>query len=187
MQAAALPKLSPFEYVSWCRDENNGLHKSKELGELTFSLQYKPCEYIVCIEQKKEHIEKSQLYKELEELQGLDYYDFRITLASGQGELLKHGLSSIQEYNERIDYFAFRMQHDIKLIAGKDTLGCQLFHFERSYDVSPEAVFLLGFPVSANANEERTFFYEDNIFRKGIIKFTFTPRELNQIPKLKTL
>src|SRR4051812_47435298 len=61
-------ELLPIEYLNWCKSKNNGLVKNKELGDLTFSLQYKPHEYVVCLEQKKEFIEEAVLNKELEEL-----------------------------------------------------------------------------------------------------------------------
>ena len=73
------------------------------------------------------------------------------------------------------------------MLAGNDTLDCTLFHFERAYDIAPLATFLLGFPKVKSKNSQRTFFFQDKVFNKGIIKFTYTSEELSQIPKLKTI
>jgi len=180
-------ELPPTEYVAWCRSTENNLKKSKEIGDITFSLLYKPAEYVACTEDEDCSLSADTLKEKLKELEGLDYYDLRIELTSAQGELLKYNVESAQEYGQRVNYFAFDMQRDIKLIEGKDTLDCKLFHFERAYDVAPYATFLLGFPKSKSSTAEKTFFYQDKVFEKGIIKFTFSPNDLAQIPKLKTI
>ncbi len=179
--------LTPPEYVTWCQNKENKLKKLKEIEELTFSLQYKPAEYVVCMEEKADKISTNSLKEKLSELQGLDYYDFKIEVPSAIGELLKYNVSTPSEYNQRVNYFAFDMQHDVKLLDGNDTLDCMLFHFERAYDIAPSAIFLLGFPKTKSKNSQRTFFYQDKVFNKGIIKFTYTKDELSQIPKLKTI
>jgi hypothetical protein len=186
VESTAAEELQPAEYVKWCRDPENRLLKKKELEELTFSLQSKPAEYVVCMEQQKNQIPEATLQEGLKELEGLDYYDFKIEVTSGMGELLKHNVHSTEEYNNRVSYFAFDMQKDIKMIEGADTLDCALFHFERAYDVAPYAVFLLGFPKGKSASE-KVFFYQDKVFNKGIIKFTYSPDELTRIPKLKAI
>ncbi|HTA63069.1 MAG TPA: hypothetical protein VK835_11465 [Bacteroidia bacterium] len=180
-------ELNPSEYVVWCQNEENKLKKQKEIQDIVFTLQYKPAEYVLCMEQKSQTISTTVLQKEIKELKGLDYYDFTIGLASGQGELLKYNISSVNEYTQRLNYFAFNMQQNLKLLDGDDTLNCTLFHFERAYDVAPYSVFLLGFPKTKNANSSKTFLYPDKIFGKGMIKFTYTKEDLSQIPKLKTI
>ena len=177
--------LAPEEFVDWCKDEENGLVKAKQLGEITYSLQYKPAEYVLCTEHGSNSLPADQVKLELSELDGLDYYDFKIQLTDGSGELLKYKTASYQEYDARVNYMSFAMQNDLKLIAGEDTLGCKLFHFERIYDVAPYATLLLAFP-KARGNE-RTFMYQDKLFGKGIIKFTFTKEELSNVPQLQTL
>jgi hypothetical protein len=180
-------ELNPADYISWCRDKENGLQKSKEIEELTYSVQYKPGPYIACLEEQSRTMPADTLAKKLSELEGLDYFDFKIEITSGAGELLKHNVPSSAEYNQRVNYFAFDMQKDIKLVRGRDTLDCKLFHFERAYDVAPFAVFLLGFPKVNGTAEPVEFFYQDNVFHKGIIKFTYSPETFSRIPKLKTI
>lgn len=180
-------ELNPTAYVQWCEDPANGLQKNKQIEDLTYSLFHKPVEFIALQEEKTEHMSAQVLKKKMAELDGLDYYDFKIQLTKDEGELLKHNLSSNGEYEERLNYFSFNMQQDIKMIEGLDTVDCALFHFERAYDVAPYAIFLVGFPKGDKDLISKTFFYQDNVFHKGIIKFTFTKDELSGLPKLKTI
>jgi hypothetical protein len=180
-------QLSPKEYVQWLRDVNNGINKEKTIDDITFSIQYKPSEYIVCMEEKKDQLSDSLLKGRQKELTDMEYYDLTIGLASGQGELLKHDLKSTAQYEERVNYFAFNMQHDINLVEDGDTIPCGLYHFERTYDVAPYSKFLLGFVKGKHSKpKERTLAFYDKIFNKGLIKFTYTDEDFNNIPKLKT-
>jgi hypothetical protein len=180
-------QLEPKEYVQWLQDVDNGIKKEKTIDDITFSIQYKPSEYIACIEEKKDQISDSILNEKNEELSDMEYYDLTISLTEGQGELLKHDLTSVAEYDARVQYFAFDMQQDIKLIEDGDTIPCSLYHFERTYDVAPYSKFLLGFVKGKNAEPgERILTFYDKVFDKGLIKFTYTNEDLNNIPKLKT-
>jgi hypothetical protein len=179
--------LEPGRYVQWCQNTDNGLKKNKEIGDITYLLFYKPIEYVIAQELQSDSISQSIYRRKNSELEGLDYFDFKIQLTSSEGELLKYRVGSTVEYQERLNYFAFQMQKDLKMVEGMDTIDCELFHFERAYDVAPYAVFLLGFPKQNSDAKERTFFYQDNMFHKGIIKFTYTKEEMRDVPKLKTI
>lgn len=175
------------EYVLWIQDTENGFKKEKKIDDLTFSVQYKPYEYIICEEERKEELPDTLLKNKILEINNMQYYDFKISVNEGAGELLKHQLSSSQEYEKRVNYFSFMMQNDIQLVEDKDTLPCALFHFERTYGASPSSIFLLGFPVSKNKTAvEKTLLIYDRTFNKGLLKFTFTRKDLRNLPKIKT-
>jgi hypothetical protein len=181
-------KLSMNEYVQWVQNPENGFKKQKSINDLLFTLQFKPYEYIVCLEEQKEHIADSTLKKKIAELNEMQYYDLKISLKEGVGELLKYRLNTAQEYTDRVNYFAFGMQKDIKMVEGNDTIPCELYHFERSFDASPNSTILLGFPVKSNSSStEKTLLVYDKTFNTGMVKFTFSKDELKKLPKLKTL
>jgi hypothetical protein len=179
--------LEKEDYITWCQNKENPLQKKKEIEDITFSLKYKPAEFVACMEQASGKADTNNLKVNVAELDGLDYYDFKIQITSGQGELLKYKVESSSDYINRVNYFAFDMEKDIKIVDGKDTLSCALFHFERAYDVIPYATFVLAFPKSKSPVSEKTFIYQDRVFNKGVIKFTYTLEDLSQIPKLKTI
>ncbi len=179
--------LDPKSYMAWVRDGDNGLKRDKTVGEITFSIQYKPLEYIVCLEEKKDKIAESLVQQKVSELSDMQYFDLSISLNEGRRELLKYQLSSPQQYNERVNYFAFAMQKDIVLVQGDDTLPCVLYHFERAYDVTPSSTFLLGFSLNRHAHfEDKTLILYDKTFDKGTIKIAFDKDEFTKIPRLKT-
>ena len=178
-------ELFPSEYVRWVQNKDNGFFKEKTIGEITFSLLNKPAEYIICQEERKDDIKTETVKNKTAELGDMNYYDLKISLENGQGELLKHKLASSAEYNERVKYFAFDMQKDVIMIQGNDTVSCAMFHFERVFDTAPQAVFLLAFPKQNNT-EEKTIVFHDKIFGKGIIKFNYREKDILRLPKLKT-
>jgi len=183
---AGSTSLSPKDYVNWVKDNKNGLKKDKKIEDLIFTVQYKPIDYVICMEERSDEIADSTIKKKTKELEGMEYIDFKIEVASGQGELLKHNLSDRAEYKDRVNYFAYKMQQDIQLVEGLDTIPCSLSHFERAYDVAPYSSFVLGFASNPSYKGNKTFVYHDQIFKKGIIQFEFQEKDFQSIPKLET-
>lgn len=177
-------KLLPLEYKAWVENKENGLRVEKTISDFTYTLQYKPLEYVALLELKKQQVSKKELTKTMEEFKGLQYYTFQIE-ADSQDELLKKNLSHPNDYYARIQYFSFDMQKDLKLIDGKDTLNCELFHFERIYGVGPFARFVIGFPLTDAAND-KTLYYDEKVFGSGKIYLTIQAKNSNQLPEVIT-
>lgn len=181
-------KMVAVNYVEWVRNPVNGLVKTKIIDDLEYKVQYKPVSYIISLEEGTDAMTDSLLGLKSEELEGNYYFDLTISLKDAQRELLKAGIESAADYDRRVDYLAFKMQNDIQLVDGKDTLPCVMYHFERAFDVSPACSILLGFekrPV--NLGESKTLLVYDRIFNKGLLKFTFKHNRLQTLPKLITL
>ncbi|MEP7265007.1 MAG: hypothetical protein ABI772_10945 [Bacteroidota bacterium] len=167
---------------------DHGLLKSKTIDEVTYSIKYKPVDYVIALETGGKKINAAEYKRRREELDGMQYFDLRIEIDKANGELLKYALSSGAEYEERIKYLAFKVNQDIQLIDGKDTLECVMHHFERVYDIVPFATILLGFKnTGADLMHEKTIVFHDKLFGKGIIKFTFLPADLQTIPQLEVI
>jgi hypothetical protein len=182
--------LSSEKYIQWVEDEENQMTRSKTIDDLEFELQYKPVDYIISMEESDSVLTDSLINERRKELEGMYYFDFKIALKDGSGELLKHELGSAEEYEARVEYFAFKMQNDLSLTIDNEKIPCSLFHFERAYDVAPYSIFLLGFIKGQTTYDENTevkFEYHDQIFQKGIIKFIYTIHELNNTPKIQAL
>jgi hypothetical protein len=170
------------------QNPKNGFCKIKEMEDLTFICQYKSYDYIVCLENKGNTVSVSAKKERLEELKGANYFEFTIKLINNNGELLKHNLSSASDYGKRVQYLAFDMQQDIQIRYGDEALQpCVLFHFERTYDIAPYAKFILGFKnPEKNKIQDIVVEYNDRVFNKGLIKFTFSKDDFNKIPKIQT-
>ena len=179
--------LPPVDYVKWIQDKDNGIKKEKVIDDIVYEIQYKPYEYIVCMEERKEKLADSVVKKKVEEINDMQYYDLTISLNSGSGELLKYGVTAYDQYDKRIKYVSFDMQNDISLVEDGDTIPCSLFHFERVYDVAPYAKFLLGFAKGKkDSPQQSVIVFDDKLFNQGLIKMTYSHEEISNIPKLKT-
>jgi hypothetical protein len=177
-------KLSPAEYMAWVQNKENGLKVEKTIGEFTYSAQYKPLAYVALLELKSDTVSEAVLKQKMEEFSGLQYFTLQIS-ADSQQELLKKNLTETNDYYGRIQYFSFDMQRDLKLIEGKDTLNCELFHFERVYGLAPYARFVLGFPKT-NDQHDKTLFLDEKVFGSGKVYLTIQAKNNNQLPAVIT-
>ncbi|MHB8259769.1 MAG: hypothetical protein ACYDCN_00995 [Bacteroidia bacterium] len=84
--------LAKQDYIDWCRKKDTPLQKAKVIDDITFSLKYKPAAFVACMEQDENKAKPSDFEKNVQELDGLDYYDFKIQITSGEGEILKYGV-----------------------------------------------------------------------------------------------
>lgn len=173
------------QLVQWVSKEENDLSKIKEISEMSYHLSYMPKECMAYMELKNKAYSEDELQKVLSYYNEMTYFNFRIELKKGQGELLKYELKSPQQYTERISYVSFEMQKDIYLVQGKDTLLPGLYHFERTFDVAPFTTVMLAFDNKKfNPNDEFTVVYNDRLFNKGFIKYNYKPKQLIDLPNL---
>jgi hypothetical protein len=184
---AANVELTSVEYVTWVNSEENGFFHEKKIGEIEYSLLLKPQNYVIARENLPHEISAEKFEILQEELGDLTYFDFRITIAECRDEILKYNNSFYSTYQERVNYCSFKMQEDIKLVQGMDTILCNLFHFERAFDLTPYLHFLIAFPSTFDMAKTVTFLFEDNLFDNGYIKIGVDPRLLTRLPKLKLL
>ncbi len=184
---AEIPKeLSVKDYLSWCEDKTNGLIETKEIGDFRFSAFYKPANYLAISELKNDSIiSEKKINEKINDYGSLTYFSFKIENTKQQDELIKINLDSESDYYGRLEYFSFKMQQDFKLIQNNDTVDCGLYHFERIYGLAPHATFVLGFPVQFKSNADIKLWYQDKIFKNGIIILNFKSKAINNLPKLK--
>jgi hypothetical protein len=186
------PGSNISEYMFWIEDKDNGVRVEKTIGKINFSAQYKPYEYMAIMELKNAALTEEKIKETAAAYEGLQYFTFKITATDEQKELLKVGVQSEQEYFSRLEYFSFEMQKDFRLIEGKDTLPCGLYHFERVYGLAPYATVVLGFPLKKEEQdsegkknyEDKTLGYTDKVFGTGNVYMTIKGENLNQMPEL---
>ena len=92
------------------------------------------------------------------------------------------------EEQQRLYYLSFQMKENIRLIQGQDTLAPVLYHFERSFDLSPHRTFVMAFeePLSKSP-EDRTFILDSPVLGTGPLKLKITAKDLDNIPDIKLL
>lgn len=183
--SCATEKISdPLAYIKLFDEAGKGLMEEKNIGDLNFSLLYKPQAYMA-LKENREFAANTEKVKELiHNYDGFQYYTLRVKVNNQSlgKDVLSYNAAGAADYQERVKYFAFDMQKDIKLVSGGDTLPCVLFHFERNFGITDFSNFLLSFPQSKNVNEDRVFVYEDKVLGTGLVKLTVKAEDINQLP-----
>lgn len=187
LSSCAKEKLVPADYIAWVDNESNGLTKSRTFGDLMVTARFRPVEYQVAIGEGDPELKSDVLSSRREQLEGMQYYMVRFSLLSKSKDVMKHGISSEQEYYERLNYCSFGLQEDIMMVQDGDTLRCRLFNAVRSYGLSPNADYILAFEEKTNeGSSDRTLIIDDKVYGLGKIKFAFSQDDLEDIPAIRT-
>ncbi|BDD07139.1 hypothetical protein [Aureibacter tunicatorum] len=137
--------LSPNEYIEYV-ERKDGDFKEKFTGEeYTLEIFHTPKEYLAL----KDSIVKGKSYfKSLESYGNMMY--FNMTLKSNDGnDLLKRHAKDAQEVQRKVYYFSYDIKKDISLIFDGEIYPCEMFHFERSYDLKKdERNMIVGFYIN---------------------------------------
>lgn len=177
--------VGAIQYVNWVENPQNGIKVEKQIGDFDFEVQYKPYEYIVLKNKRNTQITKEQMLTEVDSINGLQYYTLKIGLHAGEGDLLKYNLHDVQSYTDRVNYFSFGAQSDIKLVDGNDTLSCALLHFERTYGLTPYINLILAFQKdTSKVPLDKTLIYDDKMLGVGKIKVTVQGKDIKRVPNL---
>jgi hypothetical protein len=177
--------LSVSQFNEWAADKKNYLIRDKELSDIKYQLSFMPKECLAYRELKNAEYSKEQFEEAKKHYEGMSYFNFRMEVIDGTGELLKHRLSSANEYNNRINYLAFEMQKDIFLVQGKDTLYPGLYHFERVFEAAPYTTIMLAFDnLKFNPEKEFTVVCNDKLFNKGYIKYNYRTNQIIDLPNI---
>lgn len=181
--ACKTKELLPSEYVSWMKDPANGLREEKTIGEYTFSLQYKTPEFVVLQQYKSDAVSQTQIESMVQNYSGMEYYTFEIRTEDGH-DLLDDQYHDAEEIAARVEYFLSYAQDDFRLVTDTDTIPCSLFHFERSYSLSPVTTLVMGFD-KAIAGEDRTLVYNDRLLGCGPVQITIDAEDISNVPTVK--
>lgn len=74
----------------------------------------------------------------------------KLQLLHTRSDILKYGIHTPEEHQERLQYYRAQFKEDVYLVSGADTLPCYDLHAERLYMDLPYMNFILTFnhPVS---------------------------------------
>lgn len=176
--------LDPKQYKAWVENADNGLKVVKPVGELVYTLQYCPVDYLILREQDTLPNEK-QIAERRKALLGAEYYHLRIG-TKNKSDVMQYGLPTSQDLIRRSDQLNFEFQQAIFLLAGNDTLPCAIYQFENSYGLSPDIVVNLGFQTNPNTiGQKRELYINDNVFGTGPLYLSLDKNALQATPQLR--
>lgn len=180
--------LSIDGFVTWLSDKQNHLNKEETVSAVSFNIMCLPKESMALIELNSEKYDFEKFKSICAHYEDLTYFKLKIEVAEFAGELLKYNLQSPSEYDQRVKYVSFYMQHDIYLVQNNDTIYPALYEMERVFNTAPFAVAMFGFDNDKfNTSEAFTIVYDDKLFNKGLIKFNYQNNQLIDIPNITGL
>lgn len=177
-------RLSPVEYVRWVETEENGMKQKQVFGDLDFTVQYKPGDYIAILECGKEGISREGKLEQIKSSLGeMQYYNFRVRTKNG-GDLLQSICADQQQYQNALQYLSYEFQNDFLIVENEqDTLPCRLFSYVPNYNVAPYMDFTVAFDAG-KLGAERKLIIRDRVFSGTILEYDYSPSEMKSLPEL---
>lgn len=169
-----------MEYVT---NPENGLNREKSIGNIRLGIQYKPHMFMI-LQNNRGDISDEKYEQDMETFSGLEHFTMKLGVADGTRNIVDYGISDMEGMQERLEYLSFGMQNDIRMTVGTDTLPCVLYHFERSYDLTPHRNFVLGFE-DRNLEGDRIIIWDSPEFGTGPVRIAFGAEDIRAIPQLK--
>ena len=183
--ASCKKSYTPLEYKQWIESDESGFKKKKTIGSLEYEMQYQTREYLLLLNNGPEAFEKEiniaeEMNNYSEDVQVL----FTIRNLDGIPPL-EYNVQDEMEYYARIQYLNSKVSNDFFLVSNEtDTAKCMFAHLERDFGISPEIRLNLAFNLQNPVNDFR-FCYNDKLFNNGMIKFSMSADELNDLPELR--
>lgn len=178
--------LSIPEYVDHVEDSEGRFYQQRTIGDYIFELQFKPVDYVIIKEHGTDPITREEYNNAKSDFDGMMYFTLKIGTKDKSFSPLRYLCSNSANCSQVIEYMSFKLEKDICLLSGNETIPCGLFHFERAYELSPYNTFLLGFSnENISKKEDVVFVYNDSLFGSGPVNFRIKRETINSIPNLK--
>jgi len=177
--------LNQTEYVRYVQNDKNHLKKAVKMQDMEFDIQYKPYEYIMLLESRNNPAYDKA--KRLKQLEGTVWFNISFKKTNTEMSALKEGAASLDEYDQRLNYFLNYAAKDIVLVYGGDTLKPASYLFENNYNIGPEETMVVGFIFPGKDQKpikDMQISYYDRLFHNGIIKASFSAATIKDIPNL---
>lgn len=173
--------LSPEKYSEWATSLESGLSKTLSSEGYDYNIKYEPLP-LVALKRNGSDIEKEELDKFLSDAKGTHYFLMEVSVTTGE-DLITYQAISHAEMQRKIHYFAYRLQGDISFRMGKETFPCDIFHFERSFDLKPSRTFVIGFNSNETDSSDNpiTLIIDSVLLNEEPIEIEF---EISDLPKL---
>jgi len=158
--------VSPAEYVKWVEDEENGLRKTKTVGEYEFNIQYCPSSYL----EIKRKLDKRDMSPDTEIIDGDSAFSF---------------VFRIIRPAELADRAAFQLinEENFRLVQGGDTCRSDLVLYENNFNISPFESYSVLFD-SKSHNCDFRFVYDGLALGTGPIIFSFKQKDVERLPQI---
>ena len=175
--------LAPKAYFQFLNDAENGLVRSKVIGDLEMSVKVLPIDYLV----HREYNYDATLNPDSIASQYGDAIYFLFNLGpseEAQFDITRVGLEDYRGYQERAHHLNFEMAEHFRLAHDETTYEPLFVHMESLTGLKKDRNFLMAFPSPSDKGADFCLVYTDQIFMSGINRFCFQGENLLNLPKL---
>jgi len=166
--------------VSYSEDADHGLKKEQTVGEVHYTVQYKPASYII----EKEHADSAERQERMQQFKGMLWFNISFSVEGFGQSPLRYKISGQDEYTARQDYYLNQASKDLTLLYGTDTLYVDSYWFENNQNLTPYETMIAGFRLpggdSVVRHDLRLSFY-DRVFKNGIIKTVIREADVRKV------
>ena len=185
MMGCQNPQMTPESYVSLVNDKKAGYVQTEEIGDFSFTAQYRSSAFLAISEIGLTNINQENYDSCLKKKDGLISILFQFGCKNKTDDPLEIISANKQEYQQRLMYLMDQVKNDFYLVDNKDTLFCKMHHFERSYHLTGHHTVLLFFERnSVNKESDLKLVYDDFVMSKGKVQFNFDNELVNSIPQI---
>jgi hypothetical protein len=148
---------------------------SQKVENIIFTATEVPIQYYLLKDKGNENLNAVDSIYEKNKKERIIEFTFQ---DENEDDLLKEKYTKI-DYESSVKYMSFFIDKDYYVVTSKnDTIKCSGVTFERSFKITPYNKVLLFFS-NINPNEKIQLVYQDNLFRKGTLKFRFKEPIIN--------
>lgn len=175
--------LEPRDWVRYVENEDNGFKRTITTKDYTYIFQYKPAELVAL---KEAISERGTLKKRIAELSNTVWFNVSIKSNNSQVNPLKNKVSSMGEYNERLNFYLYSAEKYFSFkYAGMETEKVGYF-FENNYGLTPMDVMIIGFKIpDKTPTSDMILEFDDQYNDNRLLKVNIAKNDLLKIPSLK--
>lgn len=153
-----------FQEKGW-----KSLSNSQKIDDIHYTATEVPLDYYILNSQGTKDVLVTDSISKANKTERIIEFEF---LHDEEKNLLESNLLSM-DYESAVKYMSFNIYKDFFLVsAQKDTIRCEGVLFQSAYKVSPSSKLLLFFSGVA-PNRPVQLVYDDKLFGKGLVKFSF--------------
>ncbi len=170
-------ELTLNEYIEYINNPENGLILSQEIDDMRFTCSFQPPVLINAL-MKKRGLQRVGVSSDLSFKVKIEMMD--------NSDVIKKDVSQSGQYFYRLQYFNTDMSKDFKILSKNDSLSCKLLNYEYFEGITPYLIVNISMPKPNDKNNESIIlFYNDKLWDKGLMKFTFNQEILSTLPRIK--
>jgi hypothetical protein len=177
--------LDSEQYLDWYRSANNVFYAKAEQEQVSYEVRLLTTDYEIANEQ----MDQVKSSKELKKLQKASKEQLtilmKVSIPWDGNDIFSYNPSSAILPENRMNYFAFAMKQDIRLLTNNlDTINCSQLLFEKGLNQSTSGTFVLDFDNISTKNVSALLIH-DRALSGG--KFVLSLKKWNKtkLPKLK--